>query len=143
MANPQTVVAARLVCYVNGVRYGKVTGFHYSSETSHKEARGIDSLVPYELMPTSVRVTGSMSVVRTTADGGLEGAGLTAPIPDIPRERYFSLTVLDRMTDTVVFRADQCKVTSQSWAVEARSPVSGQFTFQAIIFNNEVGASTP
>lgn len=124
--------------YVNGRVYGRVKEFQWSSATPKKPQYGLDSLEPYELIPTSTRVTGRLTLYRTVGDGGAEGAAMATRYEDVPREKYFSLQLMERGSQTIVFEARYCSVTNQSWSVPERGLVTGTLEFEAIEWNNEL-----
>jgi hypothetical protein len=132
------VTGAKLVLYVNGEVLGRVSEMSWSVETSHRRAYGLDSLTPAELIPQSTRVHGVIRLIKTARDGGAEGAGLTAPIPDLSRVKYCALMLVDRDTDTVVFRVDRAFVESQGWSAPSRGVVTGTVAFEGMDWGNEV-----
>lgn len=129
--------SAHLVVFVNGFVFGEVAAFSFDSPTPHAERRGLDSVEAYELSPTTTKAQGSMSIYRVRGGGGLEGRGIVAPSSHLPRERYFSLLVVDRSTGKRFFQADYCKVTNQAWTADARGRVMGSMTFEALQWVNE------
>ena len=131
------LVSAQLLCYINGRFVGEITGIQLSQSTSHASRMGLDSLTPYALDPASAHVSGTVSVLRRHASGGLEGRGIVAPFRHIPIEKYFSMLLVDRATGKRFFQADFCKVTSQSWSMGARQRVEGSFSFDALDAANE------
>ena len=131
-------VAAQVKCLVNGQLFAEVSSMSWTSATPKKAVRGLDSSQPYELAVTSSSCTGQLSLYRITGSGGLEGAGIIPPYQDLPREKYFTLTLIDRLTDSVIFEAHHCSVTSQGWQVAAKSLIVGSMAFEAISWNNEV-----
>jgi hypothetical protein len=137
MALNRVMRGADLKLYVNGRFFGNVTGISFVITSNHREAMGLDSNIPFELMPTTYTITGNMSLYRLHGDGGLEGQGLMAPSQLIPQEKYVSMTLVDRTTDKLVFRADQCKFLNQSWQAQVKSLVTGSASFKAINFRNE------
>lgn len=137
MARMKVVTAPHILVFINGQVFGQVTSFRMSSSTPLKAHTGLDSLIPYELSNSAVKVVGSMGVLRTHSDGGLEGKGIVAPFQYLELERYFSILVIDRQTGSEVFRADHCKVTNQEWSVAARGRLDGSFSFEAIQWTNE------
>jgi hypothetical protein len=137
MGKSLIITGARVVCYINGQKFGRVSSFRWDSATPRKAIYGLDSSEPYELAPLPSRITGSLTVYRTVGDGGLEGSGIVAQFADIPREKYFSLTLIERSSDTVVFRADDCAVTNQSWDVPSKGVMMGNFSFEALSWSNE------
>lgn len=140
MAQSHLVTAAKVKLYINGKPFGRVNGFSWASETPRRPIYGVDSTQPYELAVTTTRCTGTISVMKITADGGAEGAGVTAPYPEISRERYFSLALIEIGSDLVIFQADRCSLVSQSWNAPARGLITGSFSFEAIDWTNEVTA---
>lgn len=137
---PRTVVSARAVLYINGSPFGRVTDFKWNVLQGIKENRGIDSVDPYELAVTASRVMFTMSVIKTGSDGGAEGAGMSAPFQDLPNQKYFSVMLVDRLTDTVMFQSDANMVVSQNWSVPVKGVVTGVIQAQGILWNNEVRA---
>ena len=137
MTTSSLISSAKIVCYVNGGVYGKATSFQWSVGTTKRPIMGLDSGEPYEFAPGPTKVTGQVGVLRLSKDGGLEGAGITVPLEELTREKYFSLTLVDRSNNTIIFRAEKCTVQSQSWTVTPRSFVIGSFDFEAINWANE------
>lgn len=133
----RVVVGASILVFINGYLYGQVTGLRWDSQTPTAARMGIDSMTAYELSPTTAKVSGSVSVLRLHGDGGLEGRGIVAPFSHIPRERYFSILVIDRKNRKILHRADHCKVATQSWNYTTRARVEGSFTFEGIEWTNE------
>lgn len=135
----QIVTGANCILYVNGKPFARVSQFRWTIQTPSKEIRGIDVPTVMEFAPTLIRVAGSMTLWRTKGDGGVEGAGL-APIQDeLPRGKYFSLMLIERITDTVLFRCDQAKVEHQDWDARTKALVQGTVAFVGITSSNEVG----
>lgn len=132
------LTGAHVLLYINGRQVGRVTSFVWSPRRTVRRIQGIDTLLASELAPGPVSVSGQIGLIRTRRDGGAEGAGLMAPPPDLTREQYVSLLLKDRIADTVIFRADQCMVDSQSWRSETKNIISGTVTFEGISAFNEV-----
>jgi hypothetical protein len=139
----QVVVGAQVVLYVNGALFGRVVGFNWNSITANKAIFALDSTTAYELTSTQARVTGNISVVKVHGDGGAEGASMTTRFEDIVREKYFTLQLIDRLTNSQIFSANRCKLTSQSWSVPTRGFVSGSLSFEALEWNGEAPPATP
>lgn len=137
----KTLTGSRLAIYINGSRYGQIMNFKYRSETNHAEIFEIDSLDATEISPTTNKVDGSFDIYRTTADGGIEGAGISQNFADITKGRYFTIQIMDRANDICIFSAKQCRVTSQSWDFSPKGVVMGNISFKGIEWYNEVGPS--
>ena len=132
------LTGAQVVLYVNGVRFGRVTGFSWTSDTPRKKVYAVDSVVPFELATTISSISGSLNVLRMSQDGAAEGAGMVAPIQDLSREKYFRLLLVDITSGSVLFQADQCSVETQSWTARTRSLMEGHIAFSALSYSNEV-----
>jgi len=126
------VVGAHAKAYVNGHLWANVRRFAFRASPQHREQYGLDSLLPVELIPTRYNVSGTMQMYRQHEDGGLEGQGLMAGSEDLPLEKYVTLTLVDRLTDKVLFRSDFVKFIDQNWDMPARGIVSGSASFIAI-----------
>ncbi len=134
----KTITGARIMCYINGKLYGRASSFTWNSQTAHRPIYGIDSCDPFELAASTTKISGTMSIYRLIGDGGAQGAGMVPTYEDMPRGRYFNITLIDRGTDSVLFQARYCVVQTESWNVAAKGIVTGQVSFEAIDWNNEV-----
>lgn len=139
MANrPRLVTAAKVLVYVNGRLFGRCTSFSWSSDTPRKEIRTVDIPHPVELAPTTTGVRWNMGVLRTVGDGGIQGAGMIATQQsDISREKYFTLLLVERSSNLVLFKADMCNTSSENWGINAKAIVSGQVSGSGIVWGNE------
>ena len=138
MGNSAVLVSGAVICYVNGIRCGKVTSFRWSSETPRKEIFCLDQNIPVEEAPTTARCSGSLGLIRLVHDGGLEGIGVIAHSSQVERERYFTIMIVDRISNSILFRADSCSATAQSWDIPSRGLVSGTLNFSCLSWSNEV-----
>lgn len=132
------LTGANLVVYVNARPYGLVERFTWTEATPSRENRGIDTVEALELAPTHSSVSGTMEIWRLKADGGLEGAGLKTHSRQMNRGRYFSLTLIDRITDEIFFQADRCRVDSQTWPVAVKQLVKGTVSWKGLSMRNEL-----
>lgn len=137
MSRALVLSAAAVNCYVNGQKFGRVTSFGWESVTPHKARYGIDSADPFELVPMYTKVQGNLGLLRTVGDGGTEGAGMTVSFEDLPRGKYFSLMLVDRGSDQVLFQAELCVARVQKWEVRSKSIVTGSVEFEGISWTNE------
>ena len=126
------LTGAGIRCLVNSVDLGVVTGIQYNIATAREEDRGIDSLAPFELSPTSTSVSGSISLVKIRDDGGLEGHNIVKPLPYISEDEYFTLELKDRLTGSTYLKVTHAAVDGQSWSAQARGIVTGQFSFHGL-----------
>jgi hypothetical protein len=109
--------------------------------STRRHLHTIDTLQPAELVPLSTEVGGTLTVYKLKNDGGVEGAGLAAEFKNLVMGKNFSLALVDRSTDTVIFNFPQCSVESQNWDFNTKRYVVGQIGFSALSWNNETGAT--
>jgi hypothetical protein len=132
------VVSAGVILHLNGKPFGKVKTFQWSSATPRKPQYGLDALVPFELIATPTRLTGRIGLYRTVGDAGAEGANMVALYRDLPREKYYSLALIERASDTTIFEARYCSTLSQTWSAPEKGIVTGDIEFEAIEYNSEI-----
>lgn len=138
MARAKVVTSAGVVLHLNGKPFGRVKSFQFGSDTPKKAIYGLDSSEPFELMPTVTKVTGKMSLYRTVGDAGAEGAAIATSYELLPREKYFSVQLVERASDTVIFEASYCSIIRQSWSAPEKGIVTGEIDFEAIDWSNEI-----
>lgn len=129
-------VGANIVCIINGQRWGAVTGLTYRELSPRMEERGLDSVEMTELSPTVVSVQGTIQLLMQRNDEGLEGRQVTAGLPYISSEHYFSLMLQDRQSAFIVMRVDNASVDEQTWNPMAKGMVQGQFSFKGLMVKN-------
>lgn len=138
MSTAKSLRGADIRVFINGKIYPPVVSFRFSASTGREAIHGIDKSEAQELAPGATTIKGTMEVIRIRASGGLEGAGIAAPERKILQEKYFSLTIIDRVTDTVVLQIDQAAITDQNWQTASKSITTGSFSFEGIGWSNEV-----
>lgn len=138
MARTRVLQSAAVLCMVNGRQFGVATSFQWSSNTPKKAFYGLDQQDPFELGSTITKLTGTLGVYRTNGDGGAEGWGIGTTYEDLSREKYFSLLLIDRATNRILFQADNCSLVTQSWNVPPKGVITGQLQFEALSWNNEI-----
>lgn len=134
---PQVVSGAHVVVYLNNQVYSRVKEISFQSTEPAREVQTIDTLLPAEEIPGPVRCRVTMRVYRLHRDGGAQGAGATTTWADITRQKYAAVVVIDRATDTVIFRADRAKLVSEDWPV-GRALMEGTLVFQVLFWGNEI-----
>lgn len=137
MARSRLITTAQVVLYVNGNPHSQVTDFRWDSSTPPKAIYGLDSGEPYELAPGVTKVNGNIGLLRVLGDGGLEGLGAIPQLHELPRGKYFALALIERTSDTQIFRADRCWVVAQSWSVPTKGRITGSASFEALDWSNE------
>ncbi len=130
--------SAHCVAFINGSRRGDVIDFSWISNTPKKEERGIDEVEAVELSPTTASVEFQMTVWWKKAGGGARNAGVVANNPNISLEKYFTVLIVDRQTQTIVFRADHCSMESEEPSIVGKGLVASKWRVKALSWNDAV-----
>jgi hypothetical protein len=138
MARAKTVTTAGVLVFINGTLYGRVASARFSSSTPRNVIYGLDSTEPFEIASSTTKVNGQLEIYRTIGDGGIEGAGMVASFKDLPREKYFSIQIIERGSETVIFEAPYCSIINQSWSMASKGMVVGTIEFEALDWVNEL-----
>ncbi|WNM70276.1 hypothetical protein [Myxococcus phage Mx1] len=137
MATPKTLRGADLQVYINGRLFAVCTGIRWQADPGRHPIFGIDKYTPFELAPGPSTIRGNIDCLRQRRDGGLEGRGVAAPEHLLLLEKYFSLAVVDRSTDTVILAIEEAAAATQSWQVNAKGDLTGSFSFEGLGWFNE------
>lgn len=132
------VSAPGVAVLINSKVFGLVYDFAFNSSTPRKRAKSIDILQSLELIPLGAEITFSMGLYLLRGGGGLEGANITAPVPDLANEGYFSVVLLDLVNKNIIFQARRCSVEAQSWSVPVKQFITGQVTCSSLEWSNQV-----
>ncbi len=134
---PSVLSGARVLCYINGKLFGRVTSFSWSSSTPRKKIRCVDIATPVELAATTTEITWQMGVVRTMGDGGMQGAGIVANLTNVIKEKYFTILLIERLSQLPVFQADLCQTDSEQWSITPKGLMAGTVAGSSITWVNE------
>lgn len=138
MGAPRIVRGSDLKVYINGQLYAVATSIRWQINNGRHSIMGIDKITPFELAPGASTISGTIDCERLRQDGGLEGYGITAPQKKMMLEKYFSLAVIDRSTDTVILAIEQAAVGTQNWQVKAKGNVEGSFSFEGMQWESDL-----
>lgn len=138
MGSPKILTGAGCYVFVNGKPYGQISHVTFHSATPKKAIQGIDQMDVSELAPTTARVQFTLDMYRIKGSAGLRGAGMVGTWSELPREKYFSLIIVDRENDLVVFRVDACSTEDERWNIAAKTMVTGTASFSAVDWSDEL-----
>lgn len=132
------IVSAQVMLYVNGSTFSNCSGFDYTTDTPRVEKYGIDSLHPFELVPAGTSCSGSLQLYRRLGDGGAAGAGIVGTYSEVPKEKYFSLALLEIRHGLILFEANRCSCLSETWGSMTKDYLRGRISFKALEWSNEI-----
>lgn len=129
-------VGANVACWINGQQYGLVTDIEYNELSQREPEYGLDAMEPAELSPTTTLVVGTIRLLMARESEMLEGMQITAGLPFISSERYFSIMLQDIATGFIIMTIDYASVDGQSWSMVNKNLVRGQFNFKGLMARN-------
>ena len=74
--------------------------------------------------------------------GGIEGAGMMPTWQAATRGKYFSILIVDRITDTIIFESKKNSVIRQTWNIPTKGYVTGTIAFKGLLYGNNTEPPT-
>lgn len=127
---------ARCVLRLNGKIVGFAFGISWKISTDAVEINTIDDYLPYELAPSRISVTGTISGFRIPGSG----PGVLLLQPDILaflHQRYVDIEVRDSQTDNLIFQTKKALITSRTENITAENIAQLSMEFRAIGYVDE------
>lgn len=137
MAYSKVISGANAKLYINNKLFGLATAFSIDVDASRSALYGIDQMQAFELAPEKFSVNGQIQYIKRRMDGGLTGRGFIAPLDRLSLEKYISITLVDRLTDKIIFKVSEAAVSKYSLSGEARSILRGSFIFSGLYLADE------
>jgi hypothetical protein len=161
-----TFSGSRAIFRVQNKVVAYAAGVDVNEEFSYEPVDVLDNIATSEYVPVGYRVSFTCQIFRTVANtvstGPISTTGPNAPtegqlgslknpsIGILPRNSgtpseiltngYLSASITDRLTNTTLYRLQECKATSNSFSTTARGIVSQQIGFNAIRLLEEADA---
>ena len=127
---------ARCVLRMNGKIVGFAFGISWNIKTDATEINTIDDYMPYELAPSRITVTGSISGFRIPGSG--PGAQyLQTDILNFMHQRYVEIEVRDSQTNNLIFLTKRALITGRTENIRSNSLAEMTLEFKAIGFADE------
>jgi len=127
---------ARCTLRMNGKIIGFAFGISWKIVTDATEINTIDDYLPYELAPSRISVSGSISAFRVpgTGPGNLL---LQADILSFLHQRYIEIEVRDSSTDNLIFLTKRAMVTERTENIKTDALAELTMNFKAIGYADE------
>ena len=136
------LTGARCVLRMNGKIVGFAFGISWKISTDAVEIVTIDDYLPYELAPTRISVSGTISGFRIPGSG--PGTLLLQPCQlAFLHQRYVNIEVRDSQTDNLIFQTKKALITSRTENISAENIAQMSMEFKAIGFFDERTPQVP
>lgn len=130
------LTGARCVLRMNGKIVGFAFGISWKITTDAVEINTIDDYLPYELAPSRISVSGTISAFRIPGSG--PGTLLLQPdILNFMFQRYVDIEVRDSQTDNLIFNTKRALITSRTENITAENIAQMTMEFKAIGYADE------
>lgn len=127
---------ARCILRVNGDIVGFAFGISWNISTQATEIETIDDYLPYELAPSRISVSGTISGFRIPGSSPTQKF-IQTDIASFMHQRYISIEARDAQTDDLIFLTQKALVTSRSENIDTNDLSKLTLQFKAIGFRDE------
>lgn len=127
---------ARCTLRMNGRIVGFAFGISWRISTDATEIRTIDDYLPYELAPSLITVTGTISGFRVPGSGPGQLL-LQTDMANFLHQRYVEIEVRDAQTDNLIFLTKRALITDRSESIRSDALAEMSLNFKAIGFADE------
>jgi len=136
-ASNKVMGGSQILVFINGFPWGNCRSIRLRIVNTSKKLFGLDSAFPFDNIPTTIQVDGTIELYKLVGDGGLEGQEITAPPLLVQNSMFASIILINRISQEVIFRSDTCLVQSQDWDIPSRGIISGSVGFTAIDWTSD------
>lgn len=133
---------ARCILRVNSKIVAFAFAVSWRIDTSFTEIDTIDNILPDELAPARIRVSGSISALHIPG----RGAGIQLWQPDVLSflfHQYLTIEVRDSQTNNLLFFAPKAVISTRQEEIKVDDLASVSLSFQAIGFRDEKTPEQP
>jgi hypothetical protein len=128
---------ARAIIKVNDQLFGFAFGVNFNIETAHEENRTIDEYIAYELMPTRVSVSGTLSMFHVPSKGPTKQL-VQANALSFLMHKYITIEISDQTTGQTIFKTHKAVITSKSQSLQAGELSTIQLNWKALGWIDEM-----
>lgn len=131
------MTGSRAIIKVNDKLFGFAFGVNFNIETAHEENRTIDDYIAYELMPTRIAVTGTLSMFHIPGKGPTPQL-VQANVLSFLMHKYITIEISDQTTGQVIFKTHKAVITSKSQNLQAGELSTIQLSWKALGWIDEM-----
>lgn len=133
---------ARCVLRVSGKIVGFAFAISWNIKTETTEIETIDDPLAYELAPSRISVTGSISGFRIPGSGPTQKL-IQSDMLNFLHQRYIEIEVRDSQTDNLIFLTKKALVSARQENVRSDGLADMTLTFKAIGWADEKAPEEP
>jgi hypothetical protein len=130
------MTGSRAIIKINDKLFGFAFGVSYDIETSQTEIRTIDDYTAYELAPSMIRVSGTLSMFHIPGRG--PGNELIQPnILAFLFHKYITIRIEDQTTGKILFQTNRAQITNRRQRLQAGEMSTIELTWKALGWQDE------
>lgn len=131
------LTGTRTIIKVNNKVYGFAFGATININTEYVENPTIDNYIAYELMPTRLTVSGTLSMFHIPGKGPTNQL-VQSNIVSYLMHKYISIEIMDQTTGQTIFKTNKAVITGRSQNIQAGEISTMQLTWKALGFVDEM-----
>lgn len=133
---------ARAIIKVNDVLFGFAFGVNFNINTDVSEIWTIDDWTPYELAPSKITVSGTLSMFHVPGKGPTKQL-VQANVLSFLMHKYITLEISDQTTGQIIFKTNRAIITSKNQSLQAGELSTIQLSWKAIGWIDEMTPAFP
>lgn len=131
------MTGSRAIVKVNDKIFGFAFSVTYNISTEYEENRTIDNPVAYELMPTRLTVSGTLSMFHVPGRGPTKEL-VQANVLSYLMHKYITIEISDQTTGQTIFKTNKAVVTNKSQTLQSGEISTIQLTWKALGWADEM-----
>ena len=128
---------ARAIIKVNDRLFGFAFAVNYNINTEYAENQTIDDYIAYELMPTRVTVSGTMSMFHVPGKGPTNQL-VQANVLSYLMHRYITIEISDQTTGQTIFKTNKAVITNKAQSLQVGELSTIQLSWKALGWIDEM-----
>jgi hypothetical protein len=138
MSQAQTMAAANIRVFINGIVMPNISSLQYSISNGEEEIFGIDSQNAQEISSTKSTVNGTISGIRIKSSGGLQSRKMVPLLGEVLEGNYFSIRIEDSSSGFNILFVPYAKVSREDTQIQAKGTVKFSLNFVGILARQEL-----
>lgn len=136
------MTGSRAIIKVNGELFGFAFGVTYNIQTNAEEIWTIDDYTPYELAPSRLQVSGTLSMFHIPGKGPTHEL-VQANVLSFLMHKYITIEISDQTTGQTIFKTNKAMITGKSQSLNAGELSTISLSFRALGWVDELTPAIP